>query len=216
MHNPGTAELFHYWNRLRDGKAAPERSQIEPADIRTYLSDTFILEQSANRVATFRLAGTRLCSTYGRELKDFSFYSLFSLGDTGLIRRLITSCFVDKTVCVINFDGISKQKRVANFEAIFMPLAGKNESARLFGAIFSNEKPYWLGVDSIIESRITSMRVIDPDKDHIFLENRPQVAVPQMAPIQEEISGPSAFSLRKPDAYNKVPHLTVIHGGRSE
>ena len=45
MRNAGTIELFHYWNRIRDGKPAPLRTQIEPVDIRTYLADTFILEQ---------------------------------------------------------------------------------------------------------------------------------------------------------------------------
>jgi hypothetical protein len=216
MKNPGTSELFLYWNRLRDGKPAPHRTQIEPIDIRNFLADTFILEQGMKDTASFRLAGTRVCSIYGRELKDFSFYSLFSLGDSGLMRRIISSCFVDKTVCVVNYDGISQQRRVAKFEAIFMPLEGKNESARIFGAIFANEKPFWLGVDAIKESRVTGIRMIDPEKEHIFLDNRPSVVVPPMGPKAEHISGPDSLSLLEPNTTKKIRHLTVITGGLAD
>ena len=53
------------------------RTEIEPADIKTLLADTFILEKDARGEAVFRLAGTRLCAIYGRELKGFAFVSLW-------------------------------------------------------------------------------------------------------------------------------------------
>ncbi len=39
----GSIALFQYWNRLRDGRPAPKRSEVEPADIKSLLADTFIL-----------------------------------------------------------------------------------------------------------------------------------------------------------------------------
>ena len=76
MNQNGSITLFHYWNRLRDGRPAPKRSEVEPADIKSLLADTFILERDTRGEAVFRLAGTRLCASYGRELKGFSFPSL--------------------------------------------------------------------------------------------------------------------------------------------
>jgi hypothetical protein len=216
MSNPGTTELFLYWNRLRDGKPAPLRTQIEPVDIRTHLADTFILEQGMRKDVTFRLAGTRVCAIYGRELKDYAFLSLFSLGDMGLIKRLVNACFAEKTVSMITFDGVSRGRRVLGFDAIFMPLANTAESTRLFGALFPKEKPFWLGADPIVESRVTSVRVIDPDKELVFLNNRPRFDVPPMGPSLANISGPQSIGRERRAPERRFGHLTVISGGLSE
>ena len=53
--------LFAYWDGLRGDRAAPERSQIEPGQIRHILADTFILAIEPDGQAEFRLAGTRAC-----------------------------------------------------------------------------------------------------------------------------------------------------------
>ena len=217
VNNPGISELFLYWNRLRDGKAAPDRRQIEPVDIRNWLADTFILENGMRNDATFRLAGTRVCAIFGRELKHFSFYSLFSLNDISLVRRLVQSCFRDKSVSVIRFDGISKEKRVQGFEAIFMPLEGVGESSRLFGAIISDDKPFWLGADPIVESRITSVRVVDPDRELIYLGNQTGVTIKtslnsgSQLPRKDQPLQPNMLSVGK-----RFGHLTVISGGLSQ
>lgn len=215
MRNAGTVELFRYWNHIRDGKPAPKRTQIEPIDIRTHLADTFILEQGLRREVTFRLAGTRVCAIYGRELKDYSFFGLFSLGDMGLAKRLINACFLDKTVSVIGFDGITKSKKVTAFEGIFMPLAGPSESERIFGAIFSESKPFWLGTEPVAESRITSVRIIDPDKE-LVLSNRPSVAVPPIRPSFYNLTRQNISTTNGASMPRQVGHLTVIPGGRSE
>lgn len=215
MRNSGTIELFRYWNHIRDGKPAPKRTQIEPIDIRAHLASTFILEQGLRREVTFRLAGTKVCAIFGRELKDYSFFGLFSLGDIGLAKRLINTCFVDKTVSVIGFDGITRTRKVAGFEGIFMPLAGPGESERIFGAIFSDTQPQWLGAEPINESRITSVRIVDPDKE-LILQNRPSVAVPPIDPSLRNLSHQQesiAQDLRKGRRFG---HLTLISGGRSE
>jgi hypothetical protein len=44
MRQPVTRELFAYWDRLRKGRAAPERAGIDPAAIRNAPADTFLLE----------------------------------------------------------------------------------------------------------------------------------------------------------------------------
>ena len=216
MNNPGISDLFHYWNRLREGKPAPDRRQIEPVDIRSWLADTFILENGMRDDVSFRLAGTRVCAIFGRELKHFSFYSLFSLNDISLVRRLAQSCFKDKSVSVIRFDGISKDKKVIGFEAIFLPLAGSGESARLFGGLVADEKPYWLGADPIVESRITSVRVIDPDRDSVVLNNRPQLGIKTSASPMLAKPGQPLFPHGATVSGRKFGHLTVIPGGLSQ
>ena len=69
MKHAVSRELFEYWNRVRGSEPAPPRSAIEPSDLRRVLPDTFILEVNDREHYDVRLAGTRVCSIYCRELK---------------------------------------------------------------------------------------------------------------------------------------------------
>jgi len=69
---------------------APERTEIEPVEIRHILGDTFILEISAQlRTISFRLAGTRLCGAYGRELKGLGYLAIWREEDNFEIAKAI-------------------------------------------------------------------------------------------------------------------------------
>jgi hypothetical protein len=78
MKHPSNRELFNYWNERRGERLAPERADIEPAAIRHVLGDTFVTEMSGSENHLFRIAGTRLCALFGRELKAESFLKLWS------------------------------------------------------------------------------------------------------------------------------------------
>ena len=69
MKHAASRELYAYWEERRGQRPAPERADIEPGAIRQALSDTFILELEAADGHSFRLAGTRVCALFGRELK---------------------------------------------------------------------------------------------------------------------------------------------------
>src|SRR5690606_4411619 len=211
MKHEGTIALFHYWNRLRGERPAPRRTEIEPADIKSLLADTFILENDSRGEAVFRLAGTRLCATYGREMKGYSFISLWGHRDQRVIARFTYAAFHNKSVVTVALEGASLSGRINKFEMILLPLEGGMGSPRILGAITPLARPYWLGADPIIESRIDTLRVIDADREPELLAARTSVTVPpidpaeaQMLPIQPEPSKPG----------RRVRHLVVIDGGR--
>jgi hypothetical protein len=212
MNLNGSIGLFHYWNRLRDGRPAPRRTEVEPADIKTLLADTFILEKDTRGEAVFRLAGTRLCATYGRELKGFSFPSLWRSKDQRLVSRLIDGVFRQQSVVLITYSGLSRNRRSVEFELLALPLDGGAENLRCLGVISPAEKPFWLGVDPIIDAQIDSVRIIDPDKENLFLGNRPAISVPELAPTELD----SAETLTEYGRARRIRHLVVLDGGREE
>jgi hypothetical protein len=221
MKNESTIELFMYWNRLRAGRPAPARTEIEPADIRQMLADTFILERDARGQSVFRLAGTRVCAIYGRELKNYSFASLFGPHDLTLVRKLVNSAFDEKIICVIGFEGRSGEGRSCSFEVILLPLDGGKDSARLFGAVIPDEKPFWLGADVILDNNITTVKVVDPDKEYLYLNNRPSMKVPPLAPTSANFTERRGTSRNgtetpPPTGNRRVRHLTIISGGRDK
>lgn len=210
MKQNGSIDLFHYWNRLRAGRRAPKRTEIEPVDIKTLLADTFILECDTRGEAVFRLAGTRICATFGRELKGFSFPSLWREKDRRLIARLVHGVFQSKSVIVITFEGRSQNGRSIQLELLLLPLDGGVESPRAMGVISAAEKPFWFGADPINDALIDSVRVVDPDREPMFLKNRPAVTVPPLVPSASALAPPVGSI----DGARRIRHLVVLPGGR--
>ena len=211
MRHEATIALFQYWNRLRNGRTAPRRTEIEPADIKSLLADTFILERDARDEAAFRLAGTRLCATYGRELKGYSFPLIWARRDQRMLSRLAFGTFQDKTVVVVTFDGVTESGRSQAFELIMLPLEGGIGSPRLLGAVTPFEKPYWLGSDPVREGRVDSIRVVDLEREPLFLSNRPAVSVPSLEPGDRQLFDERAQA--STDG-RRIRHLVVFNGGR--
>ena len=56
--------------------------------------------------------------------------------------------------------------------------------------------------------RSNSVRVIDPDREPMFLANRPAIAVPALAPAQS--------ALTRAGSGRRIRHLVVLEGGREE
>jgi hypothetical protein len=212
MNQNGSITLFHYWNRLRGGRPAPKRSEIEPADIKSLLADTFILEKDTRGEAVFRLAGTRLCAVYGRELKGFSFPSLWREKDQRLVSKLIHGVLDQKSVVLITYEGFSRNERSGKFELLALPLDGGVENPRCLGVISAAEKPFWLGADPIVDALIDSIRVVDPENEPVLLKNRPAIDVPSLVP--SELDPPETISAL--GQARRIRHLVVFDGGREE
>ncbi|MGX8007756.1 PAS domain-containing protein [Mesorhizobium sp. ORM8.1] len=212
MNENGSITLFQYWNQLRDGRPAPKRSEVEPADIKSLLADTFILERDTRGEAVFRLAGTRLCACYGRELKGFSFPSLWREKDQRLVSKLLHGVFEQKSVLLLTYEGFSQNGRANKFEMLALPLDGGTENPRCLGIISAVEKPFWLGADPLADALIDSIRVIDPGKEPMFLKNRPAIDVPSLVPT--EFDRPETISAL--GRVRRIRHLVVFDGGRQE
>ena len=210
MKQEGSIALFQYWNRLRGARPAPRRTEIEPADIKSLLADTFILEKDTRGEAIFRLAGTRLCATYGRELKGYAFPLVWAARDQRVIARLAHGAFHDNSVVVVTFDGVSRGGKSNPFEMVLLPLEGGLGSPRSLGAITPLAKPYWLGADPVAENRVDTLRVVDPDREPVFLPGRPPMRVPSIAPGDMEIAPGGDGS----DGGRRIRHLVVFEGGK--
>jgi len=89
MKHAASRELYAYWEERRGERPAPERADIEPGAIRAVLSDTFILELDGANGHSFRLAGTRVCALFGRELKGESFIGLWAAASQPVLRDLL-------------------------------------------------------------------------------------------------------------------------------
>ena len=152
MKHPSNRELFEYWNERRGTRAAPERADIEPGAIRQVLGDTFVIEVNRNDNHLFRLAGTRLCALFGRELKAESFTGLWQRSGHNAIRELIAVVMDEKVGVVASVTGATSDDLLApvQLEMLLLPLVSQSHAeARVLGALAPMAAPYWLGAKAI-------------------------------------------------------------------
>jgi hypothetical protein len=195
MRHAGSQKLYEYWNALRAGRPAPERSEIEPSDIRAILGDTFILEVSMQfRTVSFRLAGTRLCAAHGRELKGLGFLALWSEDDNYEIARAIAKVYRDNAPVLLSYTAVSATDRAVEYEAVILPLApAADGNARVLGIATPRSTPYWLGADPLVSNQLRNTRPIEA------------AGSADVMPA----------SLATAPATRRFGHLTVLDGGRA-
>jgi len=219
MQKSSTKTLFDYWNSLRGARSAPDRRDIDPAQIKSALANTFILELDASNEFTFRLAGSHLCSAYSRELKGRSFTRLWHPRDRDAMATLIRAVTEDHAVALVNFQGSTPIQTKAAFETMLLPIRHNGTTTtRLLGSMTAIDTPYWLGAQPIMEQRITGLRLIWPDEvaaggvardiaasivSDLRLVGEPDPLPPQ--PMAATIYGRAA---------RRYAHLAVIDGGR--
>lgn len=217
MQKPSTRTLYEYWNSIRGSRSAPDRKDIDPTRIREALANTFILELDESDKFAFRLAGSHLCTSYCRELKGRSFSALWHQRDNDAMETLLRAVTEDHAVALVTFQGTTALHTKVSFETILMPLRHNGSThTRLLGAMTALEEPYWLGVQPIMEQRITGLRLIWPD-DIAMQDSVREVE----ATVVNDIGFTAGASLTSGipavvygRSARRYAHLAVIDGGR--
>ncbi|KAB1074203.1 PAS domain-containing protein [Methylobacterium planeticum] len=217
MKHPTSRLLHSYWDRLRGERAAPERAEIEPGEIRNLLADSLILElDMPGRLAHLRLAGTRVCALFGRELKGDSLPGLWGPGSADPW-RLIEIVASDTVGVVAGLQGRTAQHETIELELILLPLRHRGRTqARILGALSPTVVPHWLGLRPVTGLATTSLRVLNGREaaaEPVFARAADEPVFVRAADGAEAILG----ALPAP-ANDSVPlrrgHLLVHRGGR--
>lgn len=206
MKHATSRELYAYWDGLRGREPAPRRNAVEPADIRRILADTFILEVVDREQQLVRLAGTRMCAIYGREIKGTDFLSLWSKDDRQAMATLSAAVSLDGAGAVLTAELTTVRGQTVACEFLLLPLRHGSAATydRVLGSCVALDRPYWLGSEAIARQTIASLRLIWPDEKPGFLlkgEARNETPPPP-------IPFPGPVKRRK-------PHLVLLDGGKA-
>jgi hypothetical protein len=168
MKNPANRDLFAHWNERRGQRIAPERGDIEPNAIRHVLGDSFFLANDSAANFPFRLAGTRFCALFGRELKNESFFNLWDQADQLTLRKLMAAVVDEKIGFVAHATGRTTDGAplVVNLELLVLPLLQRGPlDARVLGALAPMTVPFWLGARVVGTLELGMLRHIGPAID---------------------------------------------------
>ena len=167
MKNDGCKALYRYWDQLRGDQIAPARTAIEPSEISEHLRDTFILEADTGTYS-LRLAGTRLCAAFGKELKGASFLDLWRQDDRIQILSTLGAVADEGRAAVLGISAYVSRQRSVAFELLLLPLVQSGPRFdRTLGVMVPIQLPFWLGLEPLVGQEITSARLIWPDKDRL-------------------------------------------------
>jgi len=150
MKHAASRELYAYWEDKRGTRAAPERAEIEPGAIRGVLSDAFILALDRNAGHPVRLAGTRVCALFGREIKGEAFLDLWNAPSRSVVEGLLSILTDECTGTVAGVSAQNEDSETIDLELLLLPLGVRRPSfARTIGVLAPLKVPPWLGASPI-------------------------------------------------------------------
>jgi len=171
MQQSTSQQLYAYWDRVRNGRAAPRRFEIEPAEISALLPETFIAERTGARGYRFRLAGTRICEQFGRELRGTGLLDLWTDADRGAVASLLGTVLTDAAVGYGRSRAYGRDNRQVCFEFLFLPLIHIGETPnRLLGAFTAMEPPFWLGTEPLLRQELTELNLHWPGEAPLLVK----------------------------------------------
>jgi hypothetical protein len=164
MKHQSTRAVFDYWNKKRGTQPAPERADIDPTEIRHALSDTFMLAADFVDQLRFRLAGTRVCALFGREIKGETFAALWSETSHKSIDDLLTTVTHEATGAVAGLTARTENGDETDLELLLLPLAHIGYARiRALGVLAPILPPYWIGAKPVVELTLGTLRHVGAD-----------------------------------------------------
>ncbi|MCF8477463.1 MAG: PAS domain-containing protein [Pseudolabrys sp.] len=216
MKHTSTRELYAYWNARRGTRPAPERADIDPVDIRHQLGDTFMLAADYTDQLRFRLAGTRVCALFGREIKGETVAALWDEAGAQSITDLMTVVVNEQIGAVAGLIGRAADGAEVELEMLILPLAHTGHARiRALGVLVPTVPLYWLGAKPVAELSLRTIRHIGPELDSL---QAPVFALaPAQAPEPEPASPPTATPTPIPmPVGGRVQHGFVVYSGGRE
>jgi len=166
MKHASTRELHAYWTARRGTRPAPERNDIEPGAIRRVLADTFMLTFDVLGGHPFRIAGTRVCAAFGRELKGAAFVDIWAADSRELVRDILSIVATESIGVVAGVSGESRAGAALGLELLALPLAHRGGTGtRILGALVPTELPHWLGIDTLRPLTLGTVRYLGPQTE---------------------------------------------------
>lgn len=161
MKHPMLRQLFQQWDGLRDGRAAPERALISPATIAGALPDILTLAFDPAAGHPVRVAGSRVCALFGRELRGHGMVALFDAADREAAALLIAEVADSQSPALAALVGTSAEHGDLDLELLLLPLQVEGAThLQMLCGLAALALPWWLAGDAVHSLRVRSVHHI--------------------------------------------------------
>ena len=166
MKHPSTRALYNYGNENRGSRPAPDRAEIDPGAIRHALGDTFMLAADFVDQLRLRLAGTRVCALFCREIKAEVFADLWDEASRDKIKTLLSVINGETQGVVAGVTARTADGEEADLELLLLPLAHVGHARiRAMGVLAPVVPPFWLGERPVTSLELGTLRHLGRELD---------------------------------------------------
>ena len=165
---PAGKAAYDYWNALRNGRDLAGRSDVDPAALRSVLPQIMLLQHLHAKEIVFRLAGTRICQAFGRELRDHSLLSLWDRAHRSVIAGALIASLKRATPLVLRFRAHALGREPRDGECMLLPLLDEAGRAALWLGSFAFARDP-LGDKTFTRLELTRAESIMPNRDRVEL-----------------------------------------------
>lgn len=197
--------LKSYWERLRAGRIAPYRAEIDPRQFESALENMFILEKVSADNLRIRLAGMKVCEMMGMEVRGMQPGYLIDEGDRPRFDRLINVVMTEPAVVELKLEA---RNRAGTYRAtmLLMPLRSDfGDINRVLGCTSGEGDLYAPPLAFTIQD--VAVTPIEPSQT-----GETRRALPGFAEDQQTFAAPAAPKLRAIDGNPNAP-ARVRQGG---
>ena len=195
-------ELFEYWNRRRQGKNVPDRSEIEPYDLGRKLVDIFLIQMDRAGEPMYRFCGSNIANRYGRDLSGENFLMAWPMDERKEVQCNFTMMAQSGLGFVAGIAAETAGGGVINYELTILPLRGESKIDQAIGSLVrvgGHDETNRVR-DRIVAQTLRSVRVLE-ERDKAFLQ--PRDITHRLPPL------PQTSHIRK-----HYGHLAVVNGGK--
>ncbi len=160
--HPSSRALFRFWEAARAEESAPSRGKLDLSRIHDLVPDLLIIEYNpAHQGFRWRLAGTRVCNLYRRELTGSVVLAGWDGFETDIVGRFLAGVVHNLQPCLLRFRMRTDLGQLIGVEMIGLPLrACDGKNIHIFGGMFAFRETASLGYQSIAGMELSGARGI--------------------------------------------------------
>jgi len=213
MNDVMLTSLKSYWERLRAGRVAPYRAEIDPRQFETALENMFIIEKLGPDNMRIRLAGMKICEMMGMEVRGMQPGFLIHEADRERFDRMLGVVMGEPSVVELR---LAAENRAGTYRAtmLLMPLRSDfGEINRVLGCTSGESDVYApplafniidVAVSPIEQNQSADVRSPLPG----FAEDQAPFAAPPAPKLRSIDGNPNAPSKSREGG----PKLRIIDG----
>jgi hypothetical protein len=159
--HPGSRAVFRHWEAIRGESPAAHRDDLDLRQLGQFVSWLFIIERSPRSGGyVWRLAGSKVCELWRRELTGSEVLTGWDRFDAETIRRLFDGVTKDLQPCALRLRLTTSLSQVMDLEVIALPLKARDGSIHIFGGALPFRDAEALGHERITSNEVSSARTI--------------------------------------------------------
>ena len=158
---PGNQALLAHWERLKGGRTAPRRADLDPRQMRRLLPRMFMAESDGLDGYSWRLAGTGIRQLFRREMTGRDFLDGWMKLERGMIRRFLAGVIEDHRPVALRLRLHTDRGQAILVEMLALPLlATDGVTTRIVGSFSRLDEPRIETHGGIVEMELAAARFL--------------------------------------------------------